>query len=95
MKREIIQFVSKTCSSCLIQKNVLNIIKEKYPLLVIKNIDIFANYDQALKYGVKGAPTLVFIEDDRAIKTHYGFQKEQQVLDYLELFGWIEDFKSI
>ena len=91
MKKEIIQFVSETCSSCKIQRNVLNIIKNQYPEIILTDIDIFSSYDQALKYGVKGAPTLVFLEDDRAIKTHYGFQKEQQVKKWMELFGWFEE----
>ena len=72
-------------------KKILDIIKNQYPEIIVTDIDIFSSYDQALKYGVKGAPTLVFLEDDRAIKTHYGFQKEEQVKNWMKLFGWFEE----
>ncbi|MBN2693227.1 thioredoxin family protein [bacterium] len=70
---KIVQFVSPTCSSCVIQKNVLEIIHEKYPTIQIENINIFSNYDKAILYGVKGAPTLIFLDGERSLKNHYGF----------------------
>ena len=89
MAKEIIQFVSPTCSSCVYQKKVLANIKEEYPEVEINNYDIYSHYDKAVRYSVKGAPTLVFIEDGRTLKTHYGYQNEEQVKDWMKLFEWI------
>ncbi len=88
MKKEIIQFVSQTCSSCVAQKKVLENIKNEFTDIEIQNVDIFSNYDLALKYNVKGAPTIVFLEDNRALKTHYGFQNENQVKEWITIFEW-------
>ncbi len=80
---KIVQFVSPTCSSCIIQKNVLDIISKKYPSIQIENINIFSNYDKALLYGVKGAPTVVFLDEERSLKSHYGFLPLEAVEDII------------
>ncbi len=89
MVKEIIQFVSPTCSSCVHQENVLSNIKEEYSDLIINNYNIYSHYDKAIQYSVKGAPTLVFIEDGRTLKTYYGYQNEEQVKDWMKLFEWV------
>lgn len=89
MIKEIIQFVSPTCSSCVLQEKVLLNIKKEYSDLVIDNYNIYTHYDKAIQYSVKGAPTLVFIEDNRTLKTYYGYQNEEQVKDWMKLFEWI------
>ena len=88
-KKEIIQFVSPTCSSCVVQEKVLTNILDKYSDIIINNYNIYSHYDKAIQYSVKGAPTLVFIEDGRTLKTYYGFQNEEQVEDWMKLFEWI------
>ena len=89
MAKEIIQFVSPTCSSCVLQEKVLDNIKKEYNDLIINNYNIYSHYDKAVKYFVKGAPTLVFIEDGRTLKTYYGYQNEEQVKEWMQLFEWI------
>jgi len=89
MKKEIIQFVSPTCSSCSHQEKVLNNILEEYKSIVVNNYNIYSHYDKAVQYSVKGAPTLVFLENNRVLKSHYGFQNEEEVRAWMKLFEWI------
>ena len=89
IKKEIIQFVSPTCSSCTLQEKVLINILNEYSDIIINNYNIYSHYDKAVQYSVKGAPTLVFLENNRVLKSHYGFQNEEEVKNWMKLFEWI------
>jgi predicted DsbA family dithiol-disulfide isomerase len=79
MQVKIIHYASPTCSICTTQDRILEELKEN------SNIDYEAKsittaFDDALKYGVKSAPTLVYLVDNKAMVVRPGFQSKERIL---------------
>ncbi len=63
MKIKIVYFTSPDCSICVNQAAILDEIKSELGI-EIDNRPITTAFDQALTYGVKSAPAMVFLHED-------------------------------
>ena len=50
----------------------------------IREIDIDEDMDSAVKYGVRGVPTMILVEDGVEIKRTTGVMNESQIKAWLE-----------
>ena len=83
MQVKIIHFSSPTCSICSTQDRILQEIQENQDIEFESRL-ITTDFAQALKYGVKSAPTLVYLIDERAVSVKPGLQSKQKILNEIE-----------
>jgi thioredoxin 1 len=51
----------------------------------VEEIDIDQNLDMARKYGIRGVPTMVIVDDEgNEIKRQSGMMMENQLLEFLK-----------
>jgi thioredoxin-related protein len=82
---KIIHFSSPDCPLCIPQDKVLRMMSDELNITV-QNQLIISAFDMALKYGVKSAPTLVFMIDEQAVKVLPGFQSRENIVNTLNQF---------
>lgn len=87
MTIKLIHFSSPTCSVCSTQEIVLKNINQKYSNIETADYPITTHFDEALRLGVKSAPTLVYLVDDRPAKISIGFQDEKKIESQLKIMG--------
>ena len=83
MNTKIIYFTSPGCSICTNQTVILNQIQSEKNI-EIENHLITTAFDKALGYGVKSAPTLVFLYDNKPQVIKTGFQSKNQISEILQ-----------
>ena len=79
--KKLIKFSASWCQPCKMLAKNLEDVELTLPLDVI---DIDENTDMAIKYGVRGVPTLMIVEDDVEVKRMVG------LVDINTLKNWIE-----
>ncbi len=79
MQVKIIHYASPTCSICTTQDRILEELKENSKIEYEARI-ITTDFVDALKYGVKSAPTLVYLVDNKAMAVRPGFQSREKIL---------------
>ena len=80
---KILKFGADWCSSCKTLSRVLENIESPIP---IESVDIDANQEVAVKYGVRGVPTCVIIDDSGAeIKRQVGVMNETQFKSFISV----------
>jgi predicted DsbA family dithiol-disulfide isomerase len=85
MRLKIIHFGSPTCSICTTQDRILAEMKESYHIDFQSRL-ITTDFADALKFGVKSAPTLVYLLDDKAVAVRPGLQTKEKILSEIEYF---------
>ena len=51
----------------------------------VENIDIDKDMDTAIKYGVRGVPTMVLVDDDgKELGRKVGMMNEQELITFLK-----------
>lgn len=83
MRVKILHFSSPTCSICTTQDRILEEIKQNRGIDYQSRV-ITTDFAEALKYGVKSAPTLVYLIDDRAMVVKPGLQTREKILKEIE-----------
>jgi predicted DsbA family dithiol-disulfide isomerase len=84
MAIQIIHFKSPTCSVCVNQDQVLADLHKEIDL-PYRSLMITTHFAEALQYGVKSAPTLVFVDTGRALAVKPGFQSRENILSQLHI----------
>lgn len=89
MNLKIIYFTSPGCSICVKQTSILDEIQSEKNI-EIENYLITTAFDKALAFGVKSAPSMVFLSNgkNQIIKT--GFQSKNYILEIIEQLIEIE-----
>jgi predicted DsbA family dithiol-disulfide isomerase len=82
MSVKIIHFSSPSCSICVNQDVVLKQVQEELDI-PYQNMLITTAFAEALQYGVKAAPTLVFLADDRPVRVSPGFQTKDRIKNWI------------
>jgi len=81
---QILFFTSPDCSICDNQDRILQQLTDT-GMINYHNHLITTAFDLALRYGVKSAPTLVYLLDERPVKVSPGFQSNQAIMTTLNL----------
>lgn len=80
----IIEISAIWCSSCLIMKKVWNCVKEEYPNIEWKSLDL--DFDDAeINYqNLEKLPVLIFEKDGKEISRLVGERKKEEVIKWIE-----------
>ncbi len=84
IKIKILFFSSPDCSICDNQNHVLIQLADK-GIITYENRLITAAFDLALRYGVRSAPTIVYLYKDRPVLVSPGFQSAEAITATLNL----------
>ena len=79
MALKIIHFSSPSCSICSTQDKILNDVAKNHDIIT-NSVVITTGFAEALQYGVKSAPTLVYLLDDKAVAVTPGLQNREKIL---------------
>jgi len=84
MNIKIVYFTSPGCSICVHQSAILNEIQSETNIGVDNQL-ITTAFDKALTYGVKSAPTMVFLYDEKPQVVKTGFHSKVQIQEIIEM----------
>lgn len=81
---KVLKFEASWCGPCKSLSKVFEEAKDKISMPV-EVIDIDQNRDMAVKYGIRGVPTLVILDDeDKEVKRTSGMMMESKLLEFLK-----------
>jgi thioredoxin 1 len=81
---KVLKFYATWCEPCKALSKILEGAKDKITM-PIENIDIEQNIDLAQKYGIRGVPALVIVDEDGVeIKRQSGMLMEDKLLEFLK-----------
>ena len=78
--KKIIRFTASWCQPCKALAMILNNVDSPYPIEVV---DIDAQSDVAIEFGIRSVPTLVMIEDGTVLKKMIGVKSEELVKEWI------------
>jgi thioredoxin-like negative regulator of GroEL len=78
--KKIIRFTASWCQPCKALAMILNKVDSPYPIEVV---DIDAQSDVAIEFGIRSVPTLVMIEDGAVLKKMVGVKSEEIVKEWI------------
>jgi predicted DsbA family dithiol-disulfide isomerase len=84
MNIKIVYFSSPDCSICVNQTSILKDLQSEMQLDVENHL-ITTAFDKALTYGIKSAPAIVFLHDNRPQVVKTGFQSKEQIKEIIEM----------
>ncbi len=91
-KRGILEFYTKSCPYCVMIEPELQALKAEYgEQIFIVKINAERYPDEASKYGIRGVPTLIFLDESGNTKASLaGYRDAEGILRILQHLGFIE-----
>ena len=86
MNIKIVYFTSPGCSICVHQTAILNEIQSETNIDVDNHL-ITTAFDKALTYGVKSAPTMVFLYDEKPQVVKTEFHSKIQIKEIIDMIA--------
>ena len=80
--KKVLKFSASWCGPCKALAMTMNSVKTD---VEVENVDIDENMELAAKYGIRGVPTMVMLEDGHEVKRVSG------ALTKDKLEGWLND----
>ncbi len=81
---KVLFFTSPGCSICDNQDRILRQMQESGEI-VYENHLITTAFDVALRFGVRSAPTLVYLLEERPVRVSPGFQSKEAIAAVLNM----------
>jgi thioredoxin 1 len=79
-----IKFYAEWCQPCKMLSRIMEDVSDQITTQV-ENIDIDTDMDTAIKYGVRGVPTIVLVDDDgNELARKVGMMNEQELITFLK-----------
>ena len=83
----IVDFWAPWCGPCKMVAPMLDkIAKEQAGKLIVAKVNTDENSEWAMKYGVQGIPTMLFIANGKVVKTQVGAMPEPMLRQMVEKF---------
>ena len=76
--KEILNLYSKNCVPCTQLKKELDNFEN------VKYIDVMEDFEKALQYNIRKAPTVIILENGEEINRFSGFKTKEEIASYLE-----------
>ena len=76
--KKILDFYSKSCVPCTQLKKELKSFEN------VEYIDVMEDFEKALQYSVRKAPTVIILENGEEINRFSGFKTKEEIASYLE-----------
>ena len=76
--KEILDFYSKNCVPCTQLKKELDNFEN------VSILNVMDNMEEAKKFGVRKAPTVIILENGEEINRFSGFKTKEEIASYLE-----------
>ena len=81
----VLKFYASWCAPCKALTSTIEQLSETADLPAIENIDIDADMEKAVHYGVRTVPTMVVVADDGTeIRRQVGSISQNELLDFLK-----------
>lgn len=83
---KLLHFTAEWCGPCKMMKPIINEVLVERPSLEYVVVDIDANRETAIDYGVMSVPTFILLDDlDGIVSTVTGAKPKQALLDGLQI----------
>ena len=83
----VVDFWAPWCGPCRMVAPILDkIAKEKAGKVIIAKVNTDENTQWAMKYGVQGIPTMLFIANGKVVQTQVGALPEPKLRQLLDAF---------
>lgn len=79
--KQLLKFSATWCGPCKSLSGVMKIVDFKD--VEVKEIDIDENIDEAKKYGIRGVPTLVLLQDGTEIGRKTGVLMADKIEEFI------------
>ncbi len=77
------RFTADWCAPCRMLAPVLEQVKPQFPNVQFEIIDVDENQGEAMKYGVRSIPTVVFVKDGNEVDRFTGVRPEHQIITHI------------
>lgn len=81
---KVLKFSASWCGPCKMLSMTIAGIKDEIPYPV-EEIDIDENTELAQKYGIRGVPTLVLVNEDKEVKRKVGALTAPELKQFLSI----------
>ena len=79
--KELLKFKAVWCGPC---KSLSNIMEGVDFGVKVTEVDIDEDMDTTIKYGIRGVPTMVLLEDGKEVKRTSGVMRLEELKAWLE-----------
>lgn len=84
----LIDFWSEHCGPCKMLSPVLDeVAAEVGDSARITKVDVMANRELAMKFGIRAVPTLIFLKDGQVRETKTGIMMKDAIIEKLKSFA--------
>lgn len=84
MAIKILDFAASWCFPCKLQQPIIEKLEKQYSQLKFEKIDIDANKEMSVKYGIRAVPTIIIEKDGKEAARFVGVTAEKELTKALD-----------
>lgn len=75
----VLQFSAEWCGPCKMLAPIIDELSNQYKDVSVVKVNVDENTDTAIKYNVRGVPTVLFIKDGEIVDRFSGFKPKNEI----------------